>query len=259
MTTANRLSWALGLLGVCGSAGAAWAQEFQPDTYPQALVERPLVLAPGMMEFTLGASSDFAAAQSADAIGTRLDFTYAFAYRLQTGVETQLQANPDIADAYDLNAFLEYNLMPSFGARASLYVRDTPDAELAETDAALGFRIGVPVKAGISPSAAIVSHPRYGQDLTGSVNLQTLDVPLGIQLQAVSQLAFYAVTGFHLQNWEFDNPTFQIPFRVGALISPTRTFDIGIEFALPDLTGPGVGDVNGFDNRVMLATLALRR
>lgn len=250
--------WLLGLVAVCLLDATASAQDLEltKDNYPQKLVSRPLVLAPEMIEVSLGGHSDFVAAQSDSRLVTSLTAIYAPAVRIQAGIDVDLLAasdSSDFADSYDADLFLDYNLMPSFSARGSLYVRD-----LGVGDAAVGFRLGMPFKARLSEAAAVVSLPRYGRDLSGDLKLQSLEIPLGIQLQAISQLAFFVETGFSVVDFEFDNERMAIPLGVGALLTPVRTFDVGVELQFPDLTGPGM-DVSGFDNRILLAWLALRR
>lgn len=237
----------LACLALALMAGSALGQEFDKESYPQEVVKRPLEVAPGMVELEVGAGSDFAAAQSADQVTTLFELRYGVASRMQLELESRLAVAPTEAFALD-DVFVSaaYNVVPSLSIAGGFFA-GVP----AEGDATYGLRLGLPFKQKLSPATALVSEPQWSMQFNGP-KLQILDVPLGVQLQAVAQFAFMVTTGVQVLDFEFTDQTVNIPFAAGLLFSPTRRFDIGAEFRVIDVS-------DTFDNRWVNVFLAIRR
>jgi hypothetical protein len=241
---------ALALTCALAAPAAADLGQYDKESYPKALVERPLVLAPEMLELRIGAATD-AVGNELDRINTRLDLLYGLGTRFQLGFESVLAALPtDSFQVADIATWAEYNIIPRMSARAGVYMRAPRDPATDELDAQFGGRLGLPMKFPVTSRIAVVANPTasFGDG-------DGLEVPVGGQLQLVSALAFTLETGMVARGYEFGSEALDVPLAAGLQLSITRQFDVGAKFWMTDVAHSGPA---GRDDRWLVFAIAFR-
>jgi hypothetical protein len=240
---------------VCALTAPAFAQEFgeyDAESYPKQLTKRPLLLAASMFEVRFGGASNFVADADTDRFNSKIDFSYGLGTRFQVGAESDLAAFPtDEFAVGELGVFAEYSLVPTISGRFGGFMIAPRDPVADDLSAKFGVRATLPMKFLLGKSMALFANSSFAL-LDGD---SYVELPIGLQLQAFSALAFIVDTGIETRNFEFtDNDTedtWNMPFGVGASLSFTRKIDFTLAFRFTDVA-------NDTDDRWLLAFFSFR-
>jgi hypothetical protein len=237
-----------GALLLTASPVRADYDEYDKEAYPKELVSRPLLLAPAMLEVAVGVATDIVG-QKDERIHTQADFIYGISSRMQLGATTSLAALPTDGFAVnDASVWGEYSIVPSINGRVGAFITAPRDPVADELDTSYGLRFGTPMKLRLSPSAALIAHPRIS-----FADQTVFEGPVGAQIQVVSGLAFTLETGLRMIDFELSDETVSVPFGAGVTASFSRLFDVSAQYRFTDLA-----HASGRDDRWLLAMLVFR-
>ena len=255
--------------------GAGMALDYTKNTWPISLVDRPLVVAPGMTEATLGISKDLStddAVGPLHPLGADLYARYGVSDRIHAGLDAVAVCFTDCGPAgffrsisvgagYAVVANHDLNLVPALTAAVYNFASGTSSAQLLAIQP--GFLFGWR----INEALQLLSSGGLILGIAGRDNTPTPDL-IGLHFEA----RFQPVTGFAVgpylgyQTGLAHTEFYQVPIGVNLIYVATRAFDVGGSFQFDDVasknlvSGTGttvtVGGAGGRSMRVF-ATIRL--
>ncbi len=236
------------------------------DNWPFSLTERPLTLAPGMLELR---GDTLRANLSDDAIGEPIS--------LAPDIYVGIDSNLTIGVIHQVGVCLtpgEENGCPTayhdVGAEALYSFMHGGNVQLA-LRGGIVLPLFSPFTAGVQAGAiarvrggkiAIVAEPLLYVGLAGRSNenealvtraKEVVDMPVAIQFNAQPQTTAFLSTGFRASLGDFGD-SYEIPLGVGAVFALNHRLDLGGEFRLENLFGQD----GGIERRLLILRAALR-
>lgn len=220
--------------GLAAPAGAR-ADRAAVDAYPRRLVDRPLLLPPGLFEVRFGGLSDAIARAPQDRFRTRADVAYGFGGRFMVGADTDVAVAPaDAMEIVDVSARLDYSLVPAASIRVAGFAYDDAPGD-GDADVAFGFRVGLPAQLGLGRSMTLQMTPDVS--FAGTAVLR---IPAGLSLQLFDAAAIVVDSGLRVEEFRFERDeaagvdTWDVPFGVGVWLGLSRRIDLTVRLEWPD-------------------------
>lgn len=276
---------------ICLVAVPAWADEasdemavhggYSKDSWPFEVVNRPLTLAAGMVEIggdslRIGVSGG-EAFDLGEPILLAPELRYGLSDELQLGVTHTFHTFfppsglcvsgeenkcPKIYNA--IGAEAEYALTRGgnldLSARAGITIgRFDPEFALGAT-AGLEIRFrGGNVALIVDPNLyiGIVERDTFPFGMADDTHPDYLFLPVTFQYQLDTQAALYLVSGLNTPLKDMGD-FYQIPAGVGAVYALNNRMDAGLELNFANVAGQDFGFVEKFDERYIIARIAIR-
>lgn len=248
------------------AAEPAEAVHPDPNLWPMEVNQRPLTLAPGMVEvrgdtFRTNLSDDAVAEPVSFApdlyVGIDENFTAGLKHRVGLCFTPGEESNCP-TPYHDAELEATYGFM--HGGTMQLALRGS--FAMPRFDPFVGgFRGGALARLRVG-GAALVAEPSVYTGVIGrseesathaSPVRETLDLPVTIQYQAHDQTAIFATAGFHETFRDFGDQ-YEIPVGLGAVFAVNHRIDVGGEFVFKDAFGVD----GGIDRRILYLRAALR-
>lgn len=245
--------------------GAGMALDYTRNTWPISLVDRPLVVAPGMTEASLGISKDFSTDEAVGPlhpIGADLYARYGVSDRIHAGLDAVAVCFTDCGEAgffrsisvgagYAVVANHDVNLVPAL--TVALYNFASGAASTATLFAVqpgflFGWRISEQLQ--LLANGGLVLGV-VGRDNTAAPDLVGFHLEPRIQLVQGFAVGPYLGYNLPLAHTDF----YQVPLGVNVVFVPDRAFDVGGSFQFDDVasktinTTLGSATVGGFGGR----------
>jgi hypothetical protein len=238
------------------AAGAGMALRYTKNTWPIAVVDRPLVVAPGMTEANLSLSRDISNANghpTAAGIYAR----YGVSDRIHAGIDALGFCFSDCGDffqyltvgaGYAVIADRDQNLVPWVGTG----IYNSPGGLFLPLQALFlyGYRVNGSFQIAASGGLALGV---IGRSNTASPDI--FQITVQPRFQVLPQLAVGPILGFGLP---FANTDFySVPLGLGAIFVADRAVDIGAQFVFDNVishtinTPFGSFSTGGFDQRTL--------
>ncbi|MBS2024109.1 MAG: hypothetical protein JST92_17030 [Deltaproteobacteria bacterium] len=231
------------------------------DAYPSELVQRPLVLPDGMVEFNANLGIDLSKDQFFNPVSVAPGVRIGLAHRLELDFTTDpfglfppgsgLCAGDACGHAWN-GAYvgLAYNIGGSGPFQAALH---GAFGFTAFDPVILGTAVGVKLRLQ-SGLLAVVFDPTLGIGLTHRDTFgDSLNLPLEVQFQTARDTALRFITGLNGPLDSFGD-RFAIPLAVGVFFNVQPRFDVGAQAGFTNLLGRG----GGLDGREVSAVANLR-
>lgn len=258
---------ALALAAVVWLAGAPRADAgHTADTWPMPITERPLTLAPGMLEVR---GDTLRVSLSEDAIGKPIslapdiyvgidrNLTVGLTHRI--GVCLTPGEENGCATAYnDVGAEALYSFMHGgnlqLALRGGITVPQFSPFTAGVEGGAIARVHGGKVAVVIEPSLYVGLAGRSADgDLERIPAKEILDVPVAFQYQLQPQTALIVTSGLRESLRDFGD-SYEIPLGLGANLALNHRLDLGGEFRLENLFGQD----GGIERRILFLRAALR-
>ena len=277
---------------ICLSAvQSAWADEatdemvvqgvYTKDNWPLEVVNRPLTLAAGMAE--IGGDSlriGISGGEAFDAWEPILlapELRYGLSGQLQLGItHTNHSFFPPAGfcvsgednkcpKAYNaIGAEAEYAL--TRGGNVNLSARGGLTSGRFDPDFALGLTAGLEIRFRggsiafiVDPNVyiGIVERDTFPFGMADDSHPDYLFVPATLQYQFNTQAAFYLVSGLNTPLKDMGD-FYRIPAGLGAIYALNNRMDAGLELNFDNVAGKDFGTVEKFDERYIIARIAIR-
>ena len=262
MIKAARSVFAWALVAGLGVPSAAHAGDgdgsYSAESWPLAVIERPLTLASGMLEVR---GDTFRANLSEDEVGEPLslapDIYVGLSDELTVGVTHEIGvcltpgADSGCPTAYnDVGLEAIYGLMR--GGSFQLAARGGVVMPAFDPFVA-GIEVGAVARIRGGSIAAVLDPSLYVGLVERDTLAEIVDVPVAIQFQAQEQTMVFVTTGVRGPLDGFD-AAYEVPIGAGAVFAINNRLDLGGELRLDNALGEG----GGFERRVVFARAALR-
>ncbi len=246
-------------------ASAEEEYEYSKDEWPLALIDRPLTLAAGMVEFSGDTvRANMASGAIGDPVSLAPDIYYGVSRKFTVGVTHDrgvCLAGDACGNVYnDVGLDLIYGIM--YGG--SLQVAFRGGASTSDFDPfTLGVDVGIIGRLDLGNLALVFQPTLYEGILEREAREAVLTMPVALQFQINKQSAVFASSGL-IGNLTDLGDTYQIPMGAGAMFAINNRFDFGAEFRFTNLLGkrpadPTTGNTPGrTDARELFVRLALR-
>jgi hypothetical protein len=243
------------LLGLLLAGPARADEDYDKATWPLRLTQRPLVLAPGMLEVSADLHINVSeGGDDFDRVYLPLGVFYGVNRQLTVGIDHEIGICFSGCDKTynDIGVTGLYSLMGKGSFQAALQA-GLRFPEL-DPDVGAGIEAGMDVKL-IAGSLALVAEPLFyfGLASRDEVRKDTLAIPLRLEIQVNEQTALYVFSGFFGPLDGFGD-NLAIPVGLGALFAVSNRIDVGAEFRFTNL----IGNNGGAEGREILLRAALR-
>ncbi len=242
---------------------AADSEEYNKDTWPLAVVDRPILIPSGMLELrgdTIRVGLDKNSA--GDPISLAPSLFVGVARMLNVGIvhrDTGICIAGDrCAKAYNdigLDALYGFANKGSFQVAALGGIRlPSFDNLVAGLDLGLLFQLSAgKVQVNVDPLLYVGIAGRTADNVGDNAQKEQLDVPVVLTYQVQPQTALFLRSGMNGPLSGFGND-FRVPIGLGATLAANNRLDFGVEFLLAN----PAGNAHSFDERSLIGRVALR-
>ena len=233
-------AWLVALAGLAPGMAAAGDSVYGAGEWPLRLVDRPLVLAPGMLEVRGDTVLiELSSGAVGDPISLAPDLYYGINEKVTVGVIHDIGiciSGDGCASTYsDVGVDFFYSLLHGGTLQLAGHMGFQAPAFEPFTG---GVTAGMAAQLGIG-NAAVVLDPRIYVAVFGREQREeVVDVPVQVQYQLTEQNALVLTTGMRSTISGFGDAV-EVPIGFGALFAISHRFDVGGELLFPNLAGAG--------------------
>ncbi len=250
-------------VGALARPAAADSEEYNKDTWPLAVVDRPILIPAGMLELrgdTVRLGLDKGSAGNPIALAP--DVFYGVARMINVGIvhrDTGICIAGDrCTKAYNdigLDALYGFANKGSFQVSALGGLRvPSFDNLVAGLDLGLLFQLSAgKVQVNVDPTLYVGIAGRTADNVGDAAQKEQLEVPVVLTYQLQPQTALFVRTGMTGPLSGFGND-FEVPIGIGATLAANNRLDFGLEFLMAN----PAGNAHSFDQRTLIGRIALR-